>query len=428
MTPSISAKQPLFRQPTSRFNITWQRLFSINSFARFKRNQNNLPGTATASVLRLPELLDMIFNYLDFNDLLRVTQVCKLWNDSVQESPYTKPRIFKTPKLIKDGSNPHFESFSFIEERLSENSSQASLRQIHSQFLSNEFYDASEHRRGVQDRSRAIRRGAGPISTLIPYYCQDCHSLHEIFQYQHLHPLLRFLGKAEFLCIKGFDSTLSLNFESVDDDIPQPSDIQGFYELHMHIVDIRNRLFASANTAWASDRQADQFTQPATTTFHLEESSQICRMRNRDLDGGVVIAHVLQPIMAALWDYHYFISFLVHGDMRNWARSEGQERMEAMHSNILSRHPIGESWENVLSATNHMAHVIDDGLEEWPELIAKYCDKSGLENAVQGFRGWTLPSPRSKLPKEPKHTVLTRLSSKLRGFLGNARTVYRRRT
>ncbi|PVI00642.1 hypothetical protein DM02DRAFT_655271 [Periconia macrospinosa] len=62
--------------------------------------QNEAQESAAQKAGNLPELLNIILEYLDYPDLLLMQRVCERWLNCISETHNLQPLLFRKPQMI----------------------------------------------------------------------------------------------------------------------------------------------------------------------------------------------------------------------------------------------------------------------------------------------------------------------------------------
>lgn len=183
-----------------------------------------------------PELLSIIFQNLDYPDLLRAQRVCKKWQSCIVDVENMQASLYKKPEAITESlsDNPHFEDLTAESRVVSTPGQPRILKALvanHENYfnswsspprtLEEEVTRFDSYMHEISSHSRDIFRTFGsPYSQgalsiwppeLIDGFCTACHGFHPKFHWEHLHPLLRFITNSSFCCISGFGFSLRLS-------------------------------------------------------------------------------------------------------------------------------------------------------------------------------------------------------------------------
>jgi hypothetical protein len=183
----------------------------------------------------------MIFLYLDYPDLLRIQRVCKLWQSLIKNIENMKPSLYKKPETIRanhpSSENPHFKEISAAALELATPEYPNILQAIqtgHASYFTSplprprdiesevETFDDYQHTLWTLNDSIHDSYGLWPVEhwqqpevqwpqELRDNHCFTCRRFHTTFHWEHMHPILRFLGEYDYICVSGFGSSLVLD-------------------------------------------------------------------------------------------------------------------------------------------------------------------------------------------------------------------------
>ena len=190
-------------------------------------NLRNSVRSAASRFVSSPELMEQVFLYLSYAELLRTQRVCKLWKSIQGSSVKVQQLLWKAPKSVDEGQDPHFpvkpgprwlnpmgqdyintqsKFFELVFEEV-ENYQQSGgtgvyhydlqfatthLSRTSSETLNNASFDISEDVFSYRRRYVYPRPPITPDPIFMSLYCKTCHVLHNQLEYSHLHPLLQF--------------------------------------------------------------------------------------------------------------------------------------------------------------------------------------------------------------------------------------------
>jgi len=248
----------------------------------------NVESRSTAQqVTTTPELLGAIFIHLSIFDLLHVKQVCTRWHDCVRNLSELQPALYKRATLVKPGDNPHFKPLnqaiaaatSFdgpplgelllkigheFDQRLGSlvgpDTADGNTFDNQSGWLQKlDFYQTAcfmiNHSKYRDHERNTIMPKMGSL------HCGKCHTFHLCFQWNDLHPLLRFLKDIPYLCIDGYNSTVAIRLRRPSLDWWEG--IETRYQVFQNIMDLAEQLEDVDSICAKSGLQHDIGIQPS---------------------------------------------------------------------------------------------------------------------------------------------------------------------
>lgn len=187
----------------------------------------NATPSAISKFVSSPELMEQVFLFMSFPELMGAQRVCKLWKLIQGASPRIRQLLWKKAEFVEEGQNPHFPERSDIKYRWLDESDDSYLRD-RSEYFKLLFNEVDNYQRGggtgvyhhnlilasiwgdhpsSETLNTAHVEASIPICTIEDWYkrysitpndgltsliCRTCDFLHHQFDFSHLHPVLRF--------------------------------------------------------------------------------------------------------------------------------------------------------------------------------------------------------------------------------------------
>lgn len=186
------------------------------------------------------ELLEMILLNLDARNIVKVSGVCKFWNDCCQSTPKLLRKTYKLAVKLDDDVNPHFKtpskkSRNALIPRHPRNPSRHAGTEVLGLYEAADIEylssiqpgldistldamaeDYAEKRKHYRFGFMDFRFPNGWPSEYYQIHCNVCDGFHAKFNFENLHPLLSFLENLD-LCVRGNGTQMFFRYDFVSD-------------------------------------------------------------------------------------------------------------------------------------------------------------------------------------------------------------------
>ena len=361
--------------------------------------------SAAQQVATTTEFLAAIFMHLSILDLLHVKQVCRQWCDCVRDLSELQPALYKRATPVKSGDNPHFKP---LDEALAAEKSRGGqtfgemfikighdlerrldllvgsgtadgktfdnqsgwLRQLDHYKTAFNMIILCHHRTPHGPNPSISLHSAAPraMPEMGGVHCGKCHTFHFSFQWDNLHPMLRFLKHTPFLCIDGYNSTIDIRL--IGPNLPYSTDIEPKYQVFQTAMDLAEQVEDVDSICTTSGLKHDIGIQPSglrlsAAVGHSPHHSSTGTLRR----SGLLIGDFLEGLM---WctrklaldvqtDTRGVLNFIVGSTERGLkaaedpiepnALAEAQARVTAMNERIAVMEARSALWRQAQRGT-----------------------------------------------------------------------------
>lgn len=335
-------------------------------------------ATASATPLKIPELLENILTHLSYHEITNARLVAPFWKSLVDNSASMQRQLWKRPEFAKDlyahfektgedlitelcplGAKLFLQAYDALLTVLTNEEVSADIWEMyHDQ--EREFREMIEtrYRNGDNDNTDFHGPFLPPVTA-----CTMCKSLHPSFEYSHIHPLLKHLQY--LVCITGDGSNLLVNI-GVTGDIDFPL-------LVTRLINLGNYLLE--NGALWKKFGSDMFSRPVCTRLVVTEGRACLDMKDRITglmlgDAVGVLAMACHTALRRLdsWDFATHMELILEED--------SEEHMDDLTQKIdrlqITDHETGQGTSDDGSIVEVLS---DDEYDEDREAVQNYRDQ-----------------------------------------------------
>jgi len=331
----------------------------------------------TGDPFLIPELLENMLCYLSYYDLQQAQLVHSCWHSLIKSSPLLQRQLWKLPERSQNFQNDVGNSWNAIANMICPGGRSLFLKKyhtmkrvLHDDIVSQEIWtsyedEECEFRRNLREHHEAK---CGCVVETAIQCCNKCGSVHPVFCYPNIHPILE--GLDRFVCVTGEQSAL-IACICVIGEANCPFLITRLFNLAMYLIRLPKHWQTCKNDMFA--RQiCSRFIVTSGRGCHVLESKAGVTV------GGAVVAFISETCdnLRALreWDFDLLIDDAMWSGTGTWleviderlaamfkdqVRKVREERCDDYH--IASR---GETAEEAYLGQQYALGVLRDYLVE----------------------------------------------------------------